>query len=144
MGVEPEELVRPIRSSGRRAVVELVDSLLSQHSNIHTLAAALQEAFETHPLLFMETHVRPLIPKSMLEDQGGESPESVAARVRQLLSETDDMHVVYDGDKADDDNDDSSGGDSGSSGSSGDDGSGGGDSPRRRKRKPADGSDEQG
>lgn len=95
--VEPDDLVNPIQSSGRRAVVHLVDNLLSQKENMHALAEAMQKAFERAPLLFVEAHVKDMITKSMLEDGGGEGPESMAAKIRQLLKDTDDLHIPYEG-----------------------------------------------
>ncbi len=99
MGVEPKELVEPIRASGRRAVIELIDSMLSRDENMQSMAKAMQAFFEKNPLLFHDMYVRPLIPKSMLEDSHGESPESVASQVRQFLKDTADIHVAYEEDE---------------------------------------------
>lgn len=90
----PDKLVKPTRAAGRKVFVELIDALLDKEDNITKLQEHMQDQFTANPLLFCDMHVKPLIPKSMIETATIETNEETAARIRMFIQD-DGVHVDY-------------------------------------------------
>lgn len=71
---------------GRRAALQVLDSLLSEEHNLRKLRDALQERFDMDPVGFFTKLVMPLLPQ---ESKGGTDLNNVAANLQQLATAMD-------------------------------------------------------
>ena len=69
----PEEVVRHV--NGRRAMLQALDILWSEDKNIRTVAGAMQEHLEAHPLEHLKLFIYPLLARTenLDEEKGDES-----------------------------------------------------------------------
>lgn len=68
--------------NGRRAVLQMLDSLLADEKNIRTLHDAFQVSLDEKPLNFYLTIVAPLLPKQIaLTDEEGEDTRTFTVQL---------------------------------------------------------------
>ncbi len=78
---------RPRRkATGRRGIIQMIDTLLSEEGGREKLRQAFSQSLDTSPLEFYRDVVRPLIPLSMLEDEKGGTDDK-AQEIREALRE---------------------------------------------------------
>ena len=58
-------------SVGRRAALQVLDSMLLDEKNIHMLKEALQDEFNSDPVHFFRSLIVPLLPKEVTGQQAG-------------------------------------------------------------------------
>lgn len=67
--------------SGRRALLQMLDTLLAEERNIKTMRDAFQDMMNANPLAFFEKVVLPLMPKDSLSLAPNEDADESDARV---------------------------------------------------------------
>lgn len=79
---------QPVYANGRKAVLQMIDVLLSDENNIQKIRDAFQEKLDTQPAQFFQETIRPLIPNTMLDPAAhGQSadPEQQARQIREFM-----------------------------------------------------------
>lgn len=71
-------------ANGRRAAIQILDTLLAKRENQTKLRDSLQQKFDDDPVHFFKDIAMPLTPRSLLEE-GDDSAESNARKIQNAL-----------------------------------------------------------
>ena len=72
--------------SGRRAMLQALDTLWGVEDNIRKVAAAAQEHLDEHPLEHLKTFIMPLLPKQIEVEATTIDTEEVARQLKEMDS----------------------------------------------------------